>query len=403
MKKPSVIIFSSTQGLNIAEAVQTQLEHTCVAELWNQGMFLYQYTLDALINVLANKDFAIIVMTADDLTINGKALDTIDVNAIKNTAAPSPRDNVIFELGLSIGVLGRERTFVIRDKNPLLKLPTDLAGYIILDFEYPHHHVSSRVAVGYACNQIKEVIAKVGLRIHTPTVPSLSLIPDEHLRSFGISIVGSTAAAVESLIRNEAARMPETQYLEYLINEINDLEKEDVLLAICGGKNYCLSGVYQYLNENIQLAHRDVLVHRLYVAPDGKFSDPEWEVIDAHLTWADNLPSFRVGVLVGESDCAKLRELNLPHRFGMVLTRHGGLWKSRIHYGLDNERQGGWEFRQEAIILKQRQIFDDLALKAKQVGVSSGIRVAMHEALDRLSNQQEKRLWRYGQDRPIIV
>lgn len=401
MKKPSVIIFSSAQGLNIAEAVQTELGFLGVAELWNQGMFEPgSYTMDSIINSLATKDFAIIVMTTDDLTMIDKAIDKVDINDIKRTAIPAPRDNVVFELGLSIGILGRERTFVVRDRNPLLRLPTDLAGYNILDFDYPHH-VSPRVALGYACNQIKEVITKFGLKLQMPTAPTLSKIPNEYLRSFGISIVGSTMAAVESLIHNEAARMPETQYLEYLIGEVKNLAQEDFLLAICGGKNYDLTEVYQYLNENVELARRSVRVYRLYVAPAGEFSDREWEVIDAHLAWADKLPSFKVGVLVGESDCAKLLELNLPHRFGMVLTRHSGLWKSRIHYGLDDGKQGGWEFRQEAIILKQRQFFDELALKAKQVGVSSTIRNAMNKALDRLGDQKEKRLWRFGQDRPV--
>ena len=46
---------------------------------------------------------------------------------------PSPRDNVIFELGLFMGVRGRRRIFPVvaaRDINALT-IPTDLSGYII--------------------------------------------------------------------------------------------------------------------------------------------------------------------------------------------------------------------------------------------------------------------------------
>jgi len=47
-------------------------------------------------------DFAALVLTADDLT------------ASRQVVSLGPRDNVLFELGLFMGRLGRSRTFVIR-------------------------------------------------------------------------------------------------------------------------------------------------------------------------------------------------------------------------------------------------------------------------------------------------
>ena len=389
MEKPSIVIFSSEQGLSIAKEIRSQLGNSSYAEAWLERPFYSgDYPLGSLINTLESKDYAVIVMTSDDLTIAGRDLASLDVNNVSNEALPSPCDNVVFELGLSIGILGRERTFLVRDRNPGLKLPTDLAGFNDLDMD-----------VGYACSQIKEVTSKFGLRLESPRIQPISQISDRYLRSFGASIVGSTAAGIESLINNEAARMPETQYLEHLITEISDLSKDDVLLAICGGKNYSLSEVYSYLNENIQLARdRGVLVHRLYVAPEEVFLPDEWEVVEAHLTWAENLPMFKVGVLWGKENCKKLLELKLPHKFGMVLTRHRGHWKSRIHYGLDDKQQGGWEFRNEAIILKQRKLFEDLSQLAARIGIPLSVRKIMNRKIKKL---KEPRLWRYGEERPI--
>jgi predicted nucleotide-binding protein len=46
-------------------------------------------------------DFAAFVVTADDVT------------ASRGRRKASPRDNVVFEIGLFMGAIGRERTFVV--------------------------------------------------------------------------------------------------------------------------------------------------------------------------------------------------------------------------------------------------------------------------------------------------
>ena len=164
----------------------------------------------------------------------------------------------------------------------------------------------------------------------------------------------------------------------------------------------CKNFIHKILNENVYLAtQKNVSVHRLYVAPHDDFIDREWEVIEAHLTWAEKIPNFNVGVLIGEADCEKLLELELPRRFGMVLTNHKGLWKSRIHYGLDKGKQGGWEFREEAIILKQRKIFEDLAQHATRIGIPPSLCERIQREIGKLGNQKESWLWRFGQERPL--
>jgi hypothetical protein len=93
----------------------------------------------------------VLVLTADDLTIS------------RGTERPAARDNVLFELGLFVGGLGRERTFMLYDRTHPPALPTDLAGVTPATFE-PHSSGNLQAALGAACTSIQGSIEKLGVR-----------------------------------------------------------------------------------------------------------------------------------------------------------------------------------------------------------------------------------------------
>ena len=150
--RPSVFIGSSSEGLKIAKTLQVLLQHPCEVTIWSQGVFgLSQGTLESLVNALDAYDFAILVLTADDLVTSRAA------------SASVPRDNVLFELGLFMGGLGRNRTFIVYDRTADLKLPSDLAGVAAATFEPPVAG-SLQSALGACATLIEEHIAKLGVR-----------------------------------------------------------------------------------------------------------------------------------------------------------------------------------------------------------------------------------------------
>src|SRR5437764_10324675 len=114
---PSLFIGSSSEGLKIAEYLQQALEGHCEATIWSQGIFgLSQGTLESLVAACKQFDFAALVLTPDDMvTKRGK----------RNRSA---RDNVLFELGLFMGSLGRERTFIVYCNDDKIDLRSHLAG-----------------------------------------------------------------------------------------------------------------------------------------------------------------------------------------------------------------------------------------------------------------------------------
>ncbi len=148
--KPKLFIGSSTEGLDIAEAVQASLDRECEVTLWTQGVFLLGMSnLENLSRILGDYDFAVIVLTPDDVVIS------------RGTQQKISRDNLIFELGLFMGSIGRNRAFALIDKTANLRLPSDLAGISLATY-IPHASGNMQAAVGAACTQIKQAIRQVG-------------------------------------------------------------------------------------------------------------------------------------------------------------------------------------------------------------------------------------------------
>lgn len=148
--KPRIFIASSSEHLDIAESVQQQLQRDADSTIWNQDIFrLSRNTIDELIRALDDFDFGIFVFTPDDEI------------AIREQRLEAPRDNVVFELGLFMGRLGKERTFVIRPTDAdALRWLSDLAGFTPAMYETRRYREEPRAALGPACTEIKNELRR---------------------------------------------------------------------------------------------------------------------------------------------------------------------------------------------------------------------------------------------------
>ena len=130
MTRPVVFIASSTEGLPEAQAVQAGLQQALRAaadiRLWTTEFGLSSTTIEALEAVAAEADFAIGVISGDDRVVSRPTG--------RSRPQRAPRDNVIFELGLFIGALGRPRCFMVHRKGQDLKLPSDLLAVVSADY-----------------------------------------------------------------------------------------------------------------------------------------------------------------------------------------------------------------------------------------------------------------------------
>lgn len=151
MAQPALFVGSSSEGLEFARAIRTLLAQDAEVTLWNEGFFgLGNTFIESLVEALPRFDYAAVVLTPDDM-----------ITSRDNTML-GPRDNALFELGLFMGRLGRERTFVIRPRGDGLKIPSDLAGLTTAAYDWPRSDGNHKAAVGSACDSMREIIRRLG-------------------------------------------------------------------------------------------------------------------------------------------------------------------------------------------------------------------------------------------------
>lgn len=153
MTRPRIFIASSSEGLPEATALrdglQQRLGDQADVRLWTTEFELSRTYIEALEARAAEADFAVAVFSGDD---------RVTSRARRQRA---PRDNVIFELGLFIGALGRPRCFVVHRQDVDLKLPSDLLAVVSAAYAVaPGQPLAD--ALGARCEQIAQRVHELG-------------------------------------------------------------------------------------------------------------------------------------------------------------------------------------------------------------------------------------------------
>ncbi len=151
--RPSLFIGSSAEALAIVRAIESGLQHDdFYVRPWTCNIFQpSHYPIDDLLAAVQQADFAVLVISPDDrLTSRGDRSD-------------APRDNVVYELGMSAGRLGRERTVMVMPRGVDLKIPTDLLGLTPITFKIgPERDLAA--AIGPVCNELRVLIGRLGCK-----------------------------------------------------------------------------------------------------------------------------------------------------------------------------------------------------------------------------------------------
>lgn len=159
-QKPKIFIGSSTAGYVVAEKVRGCLLKTADCYLWrDSGVWeVNRSTFDNLLRMANYFDFGVFVATSDDLTL------------VRDQLVIEPRDNVILEMALFLGTLGRDKSFLLVEEG--IKLPSDFSGIYM-----PRFTRESDASIEKACDEFADKI-------------------EEHFRLGYLSLYPTTALAL---------------------------------------------------------------------------------------------------------------------------------------------------------------------------------------------------------------
>ena len=128
MDKPRIFLGSSGKQQKLLQGLTRGLEDVAHVEPWTTSFNLGTTTLERLLELAREVDFAVFVFARDDWTT-----DSPPASDPAASGQASPRDNVVFEAGLFGAALGMRRTFILHASGA--KLPSDLLGLTCVRYD----------------------------------------------------------------------------------------------------------------------------------------------------------------------------------------------------------------------------------------------------------------------------
>jgi len=265
---PRIFIGSSGEAENIDRQVRRIIENFGAQAIgWRDVFKNGDYALDVLMNLASSIDGALLIATPDDQTVY-KSMDRM-----------SPRDNVIFELGIFISQLGKQRTGIIHvvdpDK-PTASLPTDLHGLTVIKYfsakpgnnEYQLEVWLEEVLS--CCNDknpyVDELIDLLSKKVNSLPFSWREIIEQHVVKAFKSSI--------NLALKGEIYLSP-GEYYHALYSEIDNANIQNEILAVATLSSLIWKGdpeQQDYLEKNLKAAERGANIRRLFILPDDQWN-----------------------------------------------------------------------------------------------------------------------------------
>jgi hypothetical protein len=198
-----MFVGSSSEARWLIRGLSVNLDGEVEVHEWAATRWpLSRDTLDGVEEKLDDADYAAFILSGDDLAI------------IRDHEVSIPRDNVVLELGMSFGRLGRDHTFILIEMGSEVHTMSDIKGITIVPFELDSD-------VGKTVERARKVMAN----------PSSKLL--EAIEARGVR---DRAGAREALQRGDTSRIDVIADGAVVLSESRDDLLERLRLAVEGGE-----------------------------------------------------------------------------------------------------------------------------------------------------------------------
>lgn len=246
IRKPRIFIASSIESMDVADAFNVNLDHQAEVTVWKNGFQLSQTSIDSLVKISGTFDFAVFIFTPDDIT------------KIRNQEKNTVRDNVLFELGLFTGTLGKERCFIVRPRDVDMHLPTDLLGLTPVDYDGNRSDGNLEAAVNHPSTLIKKEVLKLGLISEDIGIQKKNRRKIDHTYK-----VGYYEFKLLSKILEGYSRSPEGVSVWSVFNDLNDIDAGTLSLSMVKLERM------GYLDKSVSYEQHGDAYYILIVTADG--------------------------------------------------------------------------------------------------------------------------------------
>ena len=149
---PIMFIGSSRESLPVVNTIVKGLAAApFIVRPWTDGVFnASKFPIDDLAEQLMLADFAVLVFGPDDKSLS------------RWHFTNSPRDNVVLELGLFMGAISRERTYVVSPRDKKIKIPTDILGMNPIQYISKTGIIEDNLTP--VCEELMALVMKLGSR-----------------------------------------------------------------------------------------------------------------------------------------------------------------------------------------------------------------------------------------------
>lgn len=160
--RKSIFIGSSTESKSLCQNIAADLnKEGFKVKPWFSGFPGSTITISQLEDMMGKHDFGIFILSGDDTAM------------LRSKPVVLPRDNVVLEAGMFVGMHGLNRTyFVCPEDVPDYRFPTDLQGVTRINYRATDSDLSC--VVPHVITEIKTAISKANNEVRNVNIRAVS-------------------------------------------------------------------------------------------------------------------------------------------------------------------------------------------------------------------------------------